>query len=310
MAVAFVFAGQGSQYSGMGKDFYVNSESARNIFDTVDKIRPGTSEMCFNGTHEELSLTVNTQPTLFTVDYVCAKALNAVGIFADKTAGFSLGELAALAYADVFSLEDSFKIICKRAEFMDECAKINKGGMAAVLKLSREEIDGIAGKYENVYPVNYNCPGQTAVAGLTEELDLFINEVNNSGGKCIKLAVSGAFHSPLMTEAALKLSVELGNYQINISKLPVYSNYTSAIYGDNISELLSKQLMSPVQWENTINNMIADGIDVFIEVGAGKTLSGLIKRISKDVLVLNADKFDDIEKVKNELENYLSNVKK
>ncbi len=294
--IAFVFAGQGAQYSGMGKTLFENNAAAKAVFEMADSIRPGTSEMCFTGTAEQLSQTINTQPSLFTVDLACAAAIDEMGIHADMVAGFSLGEIAANAYAGTFSYEDAFRLVCKRAEFMSECAEKNKGSMAAVLKLSNEKVEELASKFEKVYPVNYNCNGQVSVAGAENEMDEFCALVKDNGGRVVKLAVSGAFHSPFMTEASGKLAEVLSNMTPAVPKISVYSNVTAQPYGENIAELIAKQVMSPVKWEKTVLNMIADGADTFIEVGAGKVLSGLIKKISADVRICNVDNFDDAVK--------------
>ena len=292
MGIAIVFAGQGSQYSGMGRDLYDNSAAAREVFDIS-----GAVDLCFYGTADELSQTINTQPAMLAMDLACAAALTEIGINADFNAGFSLGEIAALTYSGVFTLSDSFKLIRKRAEFMSECSN-NGGGMAAILKLADDKVEQLAEKY-GVYPVNYNCPGQISVAGLSDELDAFCNAVTESGGRAIKLAVSGAFHSPYMSDAAEKLADVVSSLEIKTAKIPVYSNVTAKPYTNDIGGLLCKQVMSPVRWQQTIENMIADGADTFIEVGPGKVLSGLIKRISKDVKIMNVEKYDDIETVKN-----------
>ena len=291
MGIAIVFAGQGSQYSGMGRDLYDNSVKAREIFDIS-----GAADLCFNGSAEDLSQTINTQPAMLAVELAAAAALTEIGITADYTAGFSLGEIAALTYAGVFTPTDAFKLIRKRAEFMTECSN-NGGGMAAVLKLSAEQVETLAEQY-GVYPVNYNCPGQITVAGLKDKLDEFCGAVTESGGRAVKLAVSGAFHSPYMRDASKKLYEVVTSLDITAPKIPVYSNFTAAPYTNDICGLLCTQVMNPVKWQQTIENMIADGADTFIEVGPGKVLSGLIKRISKDVKIMNVDKYEDIGTVK------------
>lgn len=295
MAIAVVFAGQGAQYSGMGKDLYENSAAARMIFDTADSVRDDISKLCFDGTAEELSQTINTQPAMLAMDLACAESLREAGIVADCTAGFSLGEIAALTYAGAINLSDSFKLICKRAEFM---AESTEGSMVAVLKLSNADVEQLAQQH-GVYPVNYNCPGQISVAGAIYKLESFSQAVSESGGRSIKLAVSGAFHSPYMQGASARLSEVLDTLKIALQTdgIPVYSNVTAKPYTNDVRSLLSKQVMSPVLWQQTIENMIADGINTFIEVGPGKVLSGLIKRISKDVAVFNVEKYTDIEMV-------------
>ncbi len=293
--IAFVFAGQGAQYSGMGKTLYDNSVAAKAVFDAADTIRPGTSDMCFNGSSEQLSMTINTQPALYTVDLACAAVLKEMGVDADMTAGFSLGELAANAYAGTFSYNDGFKLVCRRAEHMNICAEKNIGLMVAVLKLSNTKVEEFAAKFKNVYPANYNSAGQVTVACGSDEYDSFVKLISENGGKAIKLSVSGAFHSPYMSEASNLFAGDLEKFNISSPRIPVYSNLSARPYDSNIASQIAKQIMSPVRWEETILNMIKDGADTFIEVGAGKVLSGLIKRISAEVKVYNADKIDDIQ---------------
>jgi len=293
--IAFVFAGQGAQYSGMGKTLYDNSLAAKAVFDAADAIRPGTSDMCFNGSSEQLSMTINTQPALYIVDLACAAVLKEMGVDADMTAGFSLGELAANAYAGTFSYNDGFTLVCRRAEHMNICTEKNIGLMVAVLKLSNTKIEELAAKFKNVYPANYNSAGQVTVACGSDEYDRFVKIISENGGKAIKLSVSGAFHSPYMSEASNLFAGDLDKFNISSPRIPVYSNLSAQPYDSNIASQIAKQIMSPVRWEETILNMIKDGADTFIEVGAGKVLSGLIKRISAEVKVYNADKIDDIQ---------------
>ncbi len=291
---AFVFTGQGAQYSGMGRYLYENSPAAKAIFDIADSLRPGISEMCFSGSSDMLSMTVNTQPALYTVDLASAAMLNENGITADMTAGFSLGELAANAYAGAFSFEEGFRLVCKRAELMTKCAETTKGVMVAVLKLSDEKTEELAAKFNHVYPANYNSPGQVTVACSCDEYESFLKLVGENGGKAMKLAVSGAFHSPLMREAADLFADVLEGVQISRSRIPVYSNVTARPYDGDYKKLIARQIMSPVKWEETVMNMIADGVRVFVEAGAGKVLSGLIKRISAETAVYHTDKLEDM----------------
>jgi [acyl-carrier-protein] S-malonyltransferase len=299
--IAFVFAGQGSQYTGMGKDLYENSKGAKEVFDEIEKLRPNTINQCFNGTKEELSQTINTQPCIFAVDLACAKALNEKRIYADAVAGFSLGEIPALYYSEILSLEESIKFIIKRAEFMQNCSAQNPGSMVAVLRLSKEQVENACGEFENLYPVNYNCQGQIVVAGQDDQMDLFSKRILEIGGKAIKLAVSGAFHSPFMIQASEEIEKYLAPIQIKQPIIPIYSNVLGDIYRENIKELVSLQVKSPVLWQDTIENMIDQGFDIFIEVGAGKVLSGLIKKISSEVDVYNVEDMISLEKTVSEL---------
>ena len=192
--IAFVFAGQGAQYSGMGQSLCEASPAAKAVFDAADKLRPGTSEQCFAGTAEELSITKNTQPCLYCVDLAAAKALEEAGVTPDYVAGFSLGEIAALSFAGVFSEEQGFDFVCKRAEAMQKAGEENPGAMAAVLKLKNEQVEELCAGFEKVWPVNYNCPGQLVCAGEKSQIEAFCGKVAEAGGKAVPLAEIGRAH--------------------------------------------------------------------------------------------------------------------
>ena len=287
--IAFVFAGQGAQYPGMGRDLHDHFPGAQRVFAMADRIRPGTSQLCFNGTKEELCQTIHTQPALFSVDLACAYALADAGVKADGAAGFSLGEIAALAFCDILTDEDAFALVCKRAEYMHACSLVHPGAMVAVLRLPNAKVAELCASFQAVFPVNYNCEGQVVVAGRQNEIDDFCKLVALNGGRTIKLAVSGAFHTPFMAEAAQKLRAELDKFVIRIPRIPLYANVTALPYDNNTADTIANQVKSPVVWQKTIENMIADGFAAFIEVGAGKTLSALIKKISAQVAVYNVE---------------------
>ncbi len=301
--IAFVFSGQGAQYKGMGKSLYEESAAAKTLFDTLGEQKEDLKEICFEGELEELSITKNTQPCLFGVDLAAALALNENGIKADVVAGFSLGEIPALAYSGILSTEDAFSLVLKRAQFMDDATKEKNGGMAAILKLSKEQVLELCDKFSEVYPVNYNCPGQIVVAGDKGQIAEFAKEVTALKGRAMVLNVSGAFHSPFMSSACGKMEKEIVDFEFNNATTPLYSNYTAEVYGQNAKELVIKQMSNPVRWQEIVETMIKDGVDTFIEVGAGKTLSGLIKKTDKTVKVLNVEDMDSLNKTIEELKS-------
>ena len=293
--IAFVFSGQGAQYTGMGKELYECSPAAKAVFDMADSIRQGTSTQCFEADKETLSITVNTQPCVFTADLAAAAAVAEKGIKPDYLAGFSLGEIAALCFGGVMSYEEAFRLVCKRGELMDKAAKENEGAMVAVMKITPEKVEELAKQFDNTYPVNYNSPAQTVVATTKENADKLVEAVKAEKGKGIKLAVSGAFHSPFMRSAAEGLGEYLADKELEKPVIPIYSNVTAQPYGDDIKQLIKSQAESPVQWQKTVENLIAEGVDTFIEVGVGKTLAGLIKKINKDVRVFNVENRETLD---------------
>lgn len=281
--VAFVFPGQGAQYPGMGRELAEVSPAAAEVFRKLDEIRPGTSRLCFEGSTEALQETKNTQPAMFAVEMAAAAALGEAGIHADMTAGFSLGELAALTYAKIVDISTSFDLVCRRGALMQEAAEQADTAMAAVVRLDNEAVETLCRQFEQVYPVNYNCPGQVSVAGLKTSMPAFSAAVKAAGGRAIPLKVSGGFHSPFMTQAAESFGALLEDVSFQSPEIPLYSNCTGQPYGGEVKDLLAKQICSPVRWEAIIRDMIARGADTFIEVGPGNVLSGLINKIDKNV---------------------------
>ena len=292
---AFVFSGQGAQYPGMGKELYECSPAAKAVFDMAEEIRPGTLKQCFEGTKEELSVTINTQPCVFITDLAAAAAVAEKGVRPDFVAGFSLGEIAAVAFAGVLSYEDAFKLVCKRAELMDKAANENPGAMAAVMKITPEKTEEICSRFNKDYPVNYTSPAQTVVAADVNEIDELCSMVKAEKGKAVKLAVSGAFHSPFMDSASEAMAEYLADKELKAPEIPVYANLTAEPYSDDIKKLISMQINHPVRWQKTVENMISQGAERFIEVGVGKTLTGLIKKINADVEAVNIENKEGLD---------------
>ncbi|MCL2577678.1 MAG: ACP S-malonyltransferase [Defluviitaleaceae bacterium] len=292
---AIVFPGQGAQKVGMCFDFYEKFDSVKKIFDSLDK---SSRELIFEGPQELLNLTINAQPSLFAADLACVAALKEIGFEADGAAGFSLGEIPALVYGGVFDFAQGLEFINFRAKTMQNCAEKNKGGMAAVMGLSAEAVVSVCEEINGAYPANFNSKIQTVVAFSENSFHELSQAVSSLKGKIIKLAVSGAFHSPLMNEAADEIKNFLEIIKLNDAAKPIYSNVTAQAYGDP-KDLLSRHVNSPVKWHDTIENMINDGFGTFIEAGPGKTLTGLIKKINPDVKVFNVFDLQSLESLTN-----------
>ena len=299
--IAIVFAGQGAQYPGMGQELAQCSPAAAEIFAKLDALRPGTSAQCFGGTDEELKETKNTQPCMFAVELAAAAALEEGGLRADMAAGFSLGEIGALTYTRAVDLETGFHLVCRRGELMQAAAEEQPTAMAAVLKLSNEEVEQVCAQFAQVYPVNYNCPGQVSVACAKEQLAPFSAAVKAAGGRALPLKVRGGFHSPFMATAAQGFAQVLEECQVGQPEMPLYSNRTGAVYEGDPKPLLSQQIASPVRWETIVRNMIAAGADTFVELGPGKTLCGLIEKIDKTVKTYALSTQADLETILKEV---------
>lgn len=281
--IAFVFSGQGDQRPGMGKEMMERYPAAAEVFSMCDRFRPGTSEQCFGGTEEELKETKNAQPCLFAVELAAAEALMDGGTRPDVLAGFSLGEVTASVVSGIFDAETGFRLVCRRGELMQREAEKHDTSMAAIVKLTAQQVQEICEKYEDVYPVNYNYPGQTVISGLSSQMGEVFAEVKAAGGRALPLKVRGAFHSPFMKDAAADFCKELAAAERNPMQIPLYSNVTASLYTEDVTDLLSRQITSPVQWERIVRNMIADGVDTFVEVGPGKTLTNMIRKIDPQV---------------------------
>jgi len=295
--VAFVFPGQGAQYAGMGKSLYDKYPAAKAVYDTCGDEEIKT--LSFEGRKEDLIATKIAQPAIFMAGLAAALALKERGISPDGAAGFSLGEIPALAYCFNLHVADAYKLVCKRAEVMHECTLQRKGSMTAVLGLPSEAVEKICAEIDGAYPANYNAPGQIVVSFRPDALDALKEAVAAAKGKAMPLQVAGAFHSPLMDEAEAKFRLYLTafgfpGYTINI---PLYANATGKLYSHpkDAEELLAKQINHPVRWQATIEQMIAGGYDTFIETGPGKVLTGMIKKIDKHVRTFNVYDEESLE---------------
>lgn len=306
--IAFVFPGQGSQYIGMGKDFYENFEQSKKVYKKANEVfGKNLSNLCFNGTEEDLTKTENTQPAILATSIAMLKALESRGIKADYTAGLSLGEYTSLVYAGALSFEDALEVVVKRAKFMQEAVPIGIGGMAAILALDEEkvlkalELGNTLGKVEIA---NYNSPGQIVISGELEAVKKTCQEALTLGAKkAVPLDVSAPFHSKLLIPAGEKLKKELEKLEFHDLNKNLVSNVDAkvAMDKDELKDKLVRQVSKSVLWQQSVENMIDRGVEIFVEIGPGKTLTGFVKRISKkigrkDIKTLNVRDIDSFNK--------------
>ena len=281
--VAFLYSGQGDQFPGMGKALADRYPEAAEVFARFDRIRPGTSSLCFQGTEEDLRETRNTQPCLYALEMAITAVLTGRNLRPKGAAGFSLGEVTAAAAAGVFDPETGFRLVCRRGELMQEAAETLDTAMAAVLKLPPDTVETICRDFPGMYPVNYNCPGQLTVSGRADQMSAFGAAVKAAGGRMLPLKVRAAFHSPYMEQAARAFRQDLEQTAMRQGEIPLYSNLTARPYTEDAADLLARQIVSPVRWEALIRQMIADGFDTFWEIGPGQTLTNMIRRIEPAV---------------------------
>ncbi len=293
MNIAFVFPGQGSQYVGMGKDLYENFPEIREIFNEAsDILGYDMARLCFEGPKEELDRTSKTQPAILTVSIACLRLLK--GVKAQFVAGHSLGEYTACVSAGVINFKDGLRIVEKRGLFMEEAVPQGQGLMAAILGLERKEVEDICHTVQSGYvaPANYNCPGQIVISGERPAVMEAVDIAKARGAKrAVALAVSVPSHSRLMMPASDRLAEFFEQFRFNDAGIPVVTNVDAEPIMDamKIRDALLRQLHSSVRWEDSVRKMKDSGIDTFIEIGPGKVLTGLIKRIVPDTRVLNIE---------------------
>ncbi len=302
--IAFIFPGQGSQSVGMGKELYERFPAAKAVFDAADAaLGFSITDLCFNGPEEELRKTFNTQPAILTVSIACYEVLKEHGIVPKIVAGHSLGEYSALVAAGTLSFSDAVQLVRKRGQFMQDAVPLGEGSMAAVLGLERQTVVEICQKAQEefgaVQAVNFNCPGQIVIAGKKEAVEKAAEMLKAAGAKrAIMLPVSAPFHSTLMKPAAERLEAELKTITANDALIPVVANVNGQIItnGQEIKVSLVKQADSPVEWEECIAEIVKYGANTLVEVGPGKVLTALTKKITKDVESLNVEDLASLEK--------------
>ena len=302
--IAFMFPGQGAQKAGMGKDFYEQSEMARQVIDSASELLGiDMKELCFEE-NDRLDQTEYTQAALVTVCMAMEHVLRERGLKADVTAGLSLGEYCAIASAGGMSTEDAITTVRKRGILMQNAVPGGKGSMAAVLGLTGDVIENVIEGIDGVSIANYNCPGQIVITGWKESVEKASEALKEAGAKrVLPLNVSGPFHSPMLKEAGEELGKVLENVKVTPLEIPYVTNVTAEYVKDieDTKALLAKQVASSVRWQQSVENMIAQGVDTFVEIGPGKTLAGFMRKISRDVKVYNVGTWEDVDKVVSEL---------
>lgn len=298
--IAFMFPGQGAQYIGMGQDFYEQIPICKEMFELASKAGGlDVPALCFEE-NEQINITEYTQLAMLAAEVAMLKAIEEKGLKPDVTGGLSLGEYGALAASGVMSAEDVFKVVRKRGIYMQEAVP-NGGAMTAVLGLDTETIERICEETTGTVTIaNYNCPGQIVITGEESAVQAAAEKLTEAGAKrCVPLKVSGPFHSAMLVGAGEKLAQELENVEIHDIRIPYIANVTADYVTDKeqVKPLLQKQVSSSVKWQQTVERMIADGVDIFVEIGPGKTLSGFMRKINKDMKVINIEKVEDLQKL-------------
>jgi [acyl-carrier-protein] S-malonyltransferase len=303
-SVAYIFPGQGSQYVGMGKELFENFSVAKKTFEEAeDALHYSISSLCFNGPDEALKLTENTQPAVLTTSIAALKVLQAEkGMAAQFAAGHSLGEYSALVASGALSFSEAVKIVRLRGKFMQEAVPVGEGAMAAVLGMDRDQVEKLCEENsagEILGPANFNSPGQIVIAGHSKAVERAIERVKQEGKKAVLLPVSAPFHSPLMKPAGERLGKALEEISVADLKIPVVTNVEAEVntVKERVKELLVAQVSSPVRWEESMRKMIEKGVEQVLEIGPGKVLSGLMKRIDGRVESKNLEDLQTLKKI-------------
>lgn len=300
--VAFIFPGQGAQYVGMGKEFYELNDKAKAIYEEASRATGLDIEsICFEE-NDDINITEYTQIAMLTTEVAMMQAVLDLGISPDATGGLSLGEYSALVASGVMDFSECAKVVRKRGIYMQDEVPAGQGGMAAILALDADKILEVCDKVDGIVGIaNYNCPGQIAISGEKDAVLKASEMLKEAGAKrCVPLNVSGPFHSPMLKGAGEKLALELQSVTIHDIAVPYVSNVTGGFVKDKseVKGLLAQQVSSSVKWIQCVEAMLADGVDTFIEIGPGRTLSSFVKKINKEVTIVNVDKYADLDKVK------------
>ncbi|WP_101876780.1 ACP S-malonyltransferase [Lachnoclostridium edouardi] len=300
--IAFIFPGQGAQKAGMGKDFYEQTETGKAVFDKASELLGfSMPELCFTE-NDRLDITEYTQAAMVTTSIAMMKVLEErTGIKPDVAAGLSLGEYCALVAAGVMSQADAITTVRQRGILMQEAVPVGVGAMAAVLTLDASKIEEVLADIDGVQIANYNCPGQIVISGVKEAVEEACGKLKEAGAKrTIMLNVSGPFHSSMLTGAGEKLKEVLDQVEVHTPVIPYVANVNAQYVTETsqVKPLLKEQVSSSVRWEQSVRTMLEDGVDTFIEIGPGKTLAGFLKKIAKDVKVINIDSLESVEALK------------
>ena len=298
--IAFIFPGQGAQTCGMGKDFYEQTETGKRVFDKASELLGfSMPQLCFEQ-NDRLDITEYTQAAMVTTSIAMMEVLEERGIKPDVAAGLSLGEYCALAASGVMSAEDAIRTVRQRGILMQEAVPAGVGAMAAILALDAAVIEEVTASMEDVWIANYNCPGQIVISGRKEAVEEACERLKAAGAKrAILLNVSGPFHSGMLTEAGEKLGQVLLQTEIKSPQIPYVANVTAQYVTEAapVKELLTRQVSSSVKWQQSVETMLADGVDTFVEIGPGRTLTGFMRKIDRAARCFNVEKLEDIDKV-------------